>query len=214
MLVLLVIIVFWLIVFIGAGVVLGFVVPVFKNTRVYLWAVAIYLIIYLILVILEIQIGLMIPFIVAVALFINLSRFLSQNVEKKNPIRVLALLTVLGSSVLMILYMGFFGRSYSYPAEEKYRVMAEEGYSNLSVQNPILKLFTTHYHAKVYLVEDHCPIPKNGKNPNRDYVIATYQKAFGLTQKIMYHDCGYGKFWHSWPKPEWELSKDKLVAES
>lgn len=30
----------------------------------------------------------------------------------------------------------------------------------------------------------------------------------------LHHDCGYGKFWSSLPKPEWELSKDKLVAES
>ena len=148
------------------------------------------------------------------ALLINLSRFLSQKVEKDIPIRFMAVLAVFGGSLLMIVYMWFFGRNYSYPAEEKFRVMAEEGYNNLSVQNPILKLFATHYHAKVYLVEDHCSVPQNGKNHNRGYVIATYQKAFGLTQIITYHDCGYGKFWYTRPKPEWGLSKDKLVAES
>ena len=110
--------------------------------------------------------------------------------------------------------MGLFGSNYNYPIEEKYRNMAGEGYSNLASQNPILKLFKTHYHAKVYLVEDHCPVPNSIPNPNRDYVIATYEKAFGMTQRVMYHDCGYGKFWHSRPKPEWGLSKDKLVAES
>ena len=214
MLVLLVIILFWLIALIGVGVVLGYVLPVQKSTRAYIWAVAIYLIIYLIVVILEVPIGLMLPFIVAVALFINLSRFMSQKIEKEIPIRFLAILTVFGGALLLIFYMGLFGSNYSYPTEEKYRKMADEGYRNLASQNPIIKLFTTHYYAKVYLVEDHCPVPDTGRNPNRDYVIATYEKAFGITQRVMYHDCGYGKFWSSSPKPEWELSKDKLVAKS
>jgi len=214
MLVPLMIILFWLVVLIGVGVVLGYVLPVFKNTQIYIWAIAIYLIIYLIVVILEIPIGLMLPFIVAVALLINLSRFLSQNIKKDIPIRFLAVPTVFGGALFLIIYMGLFGSNYSYPTEEKYRNMAGEGYSNLASQNPIIKLFTTHYHAKVYLVEDHCPVPKSIPNPNRDYVVATYEKAFGITQRVMYHDCGYGKYWHSWPKPEWGLSKDKLVAES
>ena len=214
MLVLLIIILFWLIVFIGVGVVLAYILPVLKNARAYILAVAVYLIIYITVVILEIQIGLMIPFIVSVTLFINLSRYISQNIKKSIPIRLLAILTVFGGALLMIVYMGFFGRNYNYPDEEQFRVMAQEGYNNLSGQNPILKLFTTDYHAKIYLVEDHCSVPKNGKNPNRDYIIVTYQKTFGLTQTIRYHDCGYGKFWSSSPKPEWELSKDKLVAES
>jgi len=134
----LVIILFWLIALIGVGVLLGYVLPVFKNTRAYIWALSLYLIIYLIVVILEIQIGLMIPFVFFVALFINMSRFMSHKKEKGIPIRFLAVLTVFGGSLLMIVYMWFFGRNYSYPAEEKFRIMAKEGYSNLSVQNSIL----------------------------------------------------------------------------
>ena len=214
MLVILVVILCWLVALMGVGIVLGYILPVLKSIRAYTWAIAIYLILYLIIVILEIQTGLMIPFIVAVALFINLSRFMSQNIKKDIPIRFLAIPTVFGGALLLIFYMGLFGSNYTYPTEEKYRKMADEGYRNLASQNPIIKLFTTHYHAKVYLVEDHCSVPQNGKNYNRDYVIATYQKAFGLTQIITYHDCGYGKFWHTRLKPEWGLSKDKLVAES
>ena len=92
--------------------------------------------------------------------------------------------------------------------------MAQEGYNNLSVRNPILKIFTTDHHAKIYYVKDHCPVPDKGKNSNRDYVIATYEKTFGLTNRIVYHTCGYGKFWHTRTDPQWEISKEKLIAKS
>ncbi len=126
---------------------------------------------------------------------------------------VLAPFTVFGGSLLMIIYMGLFGHNVRYPEGENYKKMSIEGYRNLGSRNPIQKLFTTHYHAKIYHVKDHCPIPDDGRNPNRDYVIATYEKAFGLTHSIVYHNCGYGKFWGD-PQPEWELSKSKLVAKS
>ena len=67
MLVPLVIILSWLVALMGMGVLLGYVLPVLKNTRAYICAAAIYLTLYLIAAIFENPIGLMLPFIVAVA---------------------------------------------------------------------------------------------------------------------------------------------------
>lgn len=198
---------------IGVGVLLGYLFPVLQAKHAYKWIIGVYLILYMAVVVFEIQIGLMIPFILAVAVFINFSRYLSGQIKMDMPIRSIAVLLVFGGTFLAMTYMLLFGRNYNYPSEDKYKNMAEEGYANLTVQHPMQKLLTTHYHSKIYKVEDHCPIADDGKNPNRDYIIATYQEAFGLTHTVVYHNCGYGKFWGG-PDSKWELSKDKIVAES
>ena len=203
----------WCLILILIGTVIGYILPVFKRAKTYVGIILAYAAFYALLVYLEIPIGLMIPFILGVALIINISRFLKCRLDPDAPIRFITIASILGGTVVVIFCMGLFGQNYNYPEGENYQKMAKEGYSNLARRNPIAKLFTTHYHAKIYYVKNHCPIADDGRNPNRDYVIATYEKAFGITNRIVYHNCGYGKFWGG-AQPEWELSKDKLVAKS
>ena len=213
MIVLILLISFWSLVLILIGTLIGYLVPVFKSPKTYIGIILAYAALYVLVVVLEVPIGLMIPFTLSVALLVNISRFLKGHVKPNVPIRFITMAGIIGGTIVVIFCMGLFGGSYNYPEGDNYAKMAEEGYSNLAVRNPILKLFATHYHTKIYYVKDHCPIADDSRNPNRDYVIATYEKAFGITIRIVYHNCGYGKFWGG-PELEWELSKDKLVAKS
>ena len=203
----------WCLILILLGTLIGYVMPVFKSRIIYAWIIFAYAVVYALIVFLELPIGLAIPYVLGVAVLVNISRFLKGRVKSDVPIRVITFASIFGSTIVLIICMGLFGGNYHYPEGDNYAKMAKEGYSNLAVRNPILKLFATHYHAKIYYVKDHCPIADDGRNPNRDYVIATYEKAFGITKRIVYHNCGYGKFWGG-AQPEWELSKDKLVAKS
>jgi len=108
--------------------------------------------------------------------------------------------------------MGLYGGKYAYPEDERELQMVKESYSNLSVyRHPLEHLLTTHYHYKIYHLKGHCVLDPD-RYPNRDYVIATYEKSFGLVVGKSYHDCGFGKFWYSRPEKSWGLSKDKLVS--
>ena len=203
----------WCLILVLIGTLIGYVLPVFKSAKTYIGIILAYAGLYLLVVFLEIPIGLMLPYILGVALLVNISRFIKRRVGPDVPIRFITFTSIFGGTMVVIFCMGLFGGNFHYPEGDNYRRMAKEGYKNLAGRNPILHLFTTHYHAKIYHVKDHCAIADDGRNPNRDYLIATYEKSFGITIRIVYHNCGYGKFW-SVVKPEWELSKDKLVAKS
>ena len=212
MLVFLFAILVFLLIVTACSVVLGYIIPISRAKRAYVWIPLICFFLYGLLVILEIPIGLLIPFICAIAVFINISRYVSERFAAPERVRAIAIGLAFIIPFSILFNMGLYGGKYAYPEDERERGMVKEAYSNLSSRHPLQKLLTTHYHYKIYYVKDHCPIAKTGKNPNRDYVIATYEKSFGLVVGKMYHDCGFGKFWHSRPEKSWSLSKDKLVS--
>ena len=203
---------FFLCIIIFCGVILGYKLPILRSKRACIWVIVLFLILYGSVALFEIQLGLMLPFMATIAVFINLSRSLSERFAALERVRAIFISLAFIIPIVILFYMGLNGGKYAYPEDEREREMVKEAYSNLSSRHPLQKLLATHYHYKIYYVKDHCPIAKTGKNPNHDYVIATYKKSFGLVVGKMYHDCGFGQLWHSRPKKSWELSKNKLVS--
>ena len=103
----------------ACSVVLGYMLPISRAKRAYVWIPLICFFLYGLLVILEIPIGLLIPFIFAIAVFINISRYVSERFTVPERVRAIAIGLAFIIPFSILLNMGLYGGKYAYPEDER-----------------------------------------------------------------------------------------------